>query len=133
MSVAVTFRRLFHQTAISFLKIAQIVRKKEALISVISMYVFLVRHCATSQHDRCQDDQAQRVGSQDQHVASDTQCVQVETVKGMLLQYNSVVHGENLRNCLKQRHTKRDRPERPAQKEEWQARSKGERNERLAL
>ena len=54
-------------------------------------------------------------------------------MKGVLLQYNSVVHGENLCDHLKKRHTKRDRPECPAQKEEWQASSKGERDERLAL
>src|SRR5437762_1464637 len=95
--------------------------------------VFLVRHCATPQYDRCQDNQTQCIGTQDQYIAPDTQRVQVKTMKGVLLQYNSVVHGENLCNHLKKRHTKRDRTERPAQKEEWQASSKGKCHKCLAL
>src|SRR5438105_3889458 len=54
-------------------------------------------------------------------------------MKGVLLQYNSVVHGENLCNHLKKWHIKRDRPKCSTQKEEWQRSPKGERDECLAL
>src|SRR5260370_3332267 len=75
---------------------------------------------------RREDNQRQRVADQDQGIAPDTIGIQIEVMKGVLLQRDGIRNGEKLGNELNRRSRKRKRTKSAAQDEQRDRNAKRE-------
>src|SRR6266566_3846636 len=87
----------------------------------------------TPQCDRRQDNQRQRIAHKDQDIAPDAIGIQVEVMKGVLLQRDGVRNGEKLGNELNRRSRKRKRAKSAAQDEQRDRSAKRESQDRRAI
>ena len=85
----------------------------------------------TPQCNRRQENQPQRIAHKDQGIAPDTIGIQIEVMKGVLLQRDGVRNGEELGNELNRRSRKRERAKSAAQEKEWDGYAKRKRNDGL--
>ncbi len=87
----------------------------------------------TAQCNRRQENQPQRIAHKDQGIASDTIGIQIEVMKGVLLQCDGVRNGEKLGNKLDHRRRKRERTKSAAQDEQRDRNAKREGQNRRAI
>ena len=71
----------------------------------------------TPQYNCRQENQRQRVAHKDQGIASDTIGIQIEVMKGVLLEHDGIRDGEKLGNELNRWRRKRKRAKSTAQDE----------------
>src|SRR5207245_11189226 len=90
-----------------------------------------MRQSAAAQHIRRQDHQTQRVNAEYQSIHANTIGIENKVMERVLLQNDSVVDRENLRDHLYSRCGKGNRSKCTTQKEQGNSCSKGERDHRL--
>src|SRR5947207_1232144 len=86
-----------------------------------------------AQYYRCQCQQCEGIGNEDQGVDSHSKSVEREVMESMLLQYDGIVDGKDLCQHLNGGRRKGNWAKGTAQKEQWDGCSHGKCYDRLAL